>query len=101
MCQKAVKRFIRIFQTDIELIRRLLIFELRRIKGLNKIEIKIPGRDCCGSLVGGPEKKIAGPGDVFIQPIQLMLPDMITGNMSGRIFTLFLSSYSFLPIEYE
>ena len=79
----ALKFFIRFLESEEYFITLLIITETRRIVRLDEIQIEIPLRNGSGAFIRCAEEQVAGTcGSVFL-PGQLVLPDLIAGNISS------------------
>ncbi len=74
-------------EPQIHFVRLLLILEVRRIEGLDEIKVKIPRGNGSRTFVGRTEKEISLTRGLALQPLQLVFPDLVTGDV-GPVRTL-------------
>ena len=69
----------------------LLVLEVRRIERLDEVEVEITGRHGCRALVGSAEEEISLSCRLVLQPFQLVLPDLVAGDVGlvGALHDLF------------
>src|SRR5271165_4511084 len=86
--QHAVERGIALLQLEEDLVRLLLIFEIRSVERLKEIEIEISWGLRGGPLVGRPEEKVATATGARFAPLDLVFPDSVSGDVGGSIRVL-------------
>ena len=69
------------------LVRLLPVPERRRFMRLDEVQVEVAWRHRGGALVGRPKEQVAAPRRPPFPPLQLMLPDLIAGDV-GRVGAL-------------
>ena len=54
---------------------------MRRVEGLDEIDVEIPRRHSRGALVGRAEEKVSMTCGLAFQPFELVLPDFVAGDI--------------------
>ena len=90
-CGKALdgitEGIVRFGEPEKDLVRLFLILKVRRLERLNIIKIKVAWRNCCGTLIGRAKKEVSLARSLTLQPLQLVLPDLVTSYI-GLVSTL-------------
>ena len=79
--KRGAELLVRVRQAQEQLLGFLLVLEMRRVKGLDEIEVEVPLRHRCGAFVGCAEEKVSQSRGLAIQPFDLVLPDLVAGHI--------------------
>jgi hypothetical protein len=72
-------------QLEKDLVRELLVVEVRRLERLEEVEVEITRRLGRRAIVGCTEEEIAPASDLVFPPLDLVLPDLMTRDVRGLI----------------
>ena len=100
--QRAIERVVAVLQLEEDLVRLLLILEVRRVERLQEIEIEITRGLRGRPLVGRAEEQVAAATGTSFPPFDLMFPDAVPGDV-GRSIGVFQNNapqrVKIVPIE--
>ena len=54
---------------------------MRRVEGLDEVEVEVPRRHRGGALVGRTEEEVSLARGLALQPFELVLPDLVAGDV--------------------
>ena len=79
--KRRAELLVRVRQAQEQLVGLLLVLEVRRIEGLDEVEVEVPRRHRRGALVGRAEEQVALARGLALQPFELVLPDLVAGDV--------------------
>ena len=54
---------------------------MRRVEGLDEVEVEVPRRHGGGALVGRAEEQVSLPRGLVLQPFEFVLPDLVARDV--------------------
>ena len=79
--ERGAEFLVRVRQAQEQLVGFLLVLEMRRVKGLDEVEVEVPRRHGRGSFVGRAEEEVSLARGLALQPFELVLPDLVAGHI--------------------
>ena len=79
--QRAAEAVVRAAQVEEDLVRRLLVPEVRRVVGRDEVEVEVARRHRRGPLVRRPEEQVSLARRPAPAPFELVLPDPVAGDV--------------------
>jgi hypothetical protein len=86
--QVAPNVIVRLLQPQEHLVGLVVVLELRRLEGVDEVDVELTFRLRRGSLVGGAEEQVAGAFNTPVLPFQRVLPDQVAGDVGGFVGSL-------------
>src|SRR5205823_3729276 len=82
--ERAPEVIVDVDQPEEDLVRLLVIGEWRRVVRLDEVHVEVARRLRGRALVGRSEKEVATTGRPALAPLDLVLPDVVAGNVLWR-----------------
>ncbi len=79
--KRGAEFLVRVRQAQEQLVGFLLVLEVRRVEGLDKVEVEVPRRHRRGALVGRAEEEVTLARGLALQPFELVLPDLVARHI--------------------
>ena len=70
-----------VLELEEHLVGFLFVLVVRRIMGLNEVEVEVPRRLGRGTFVGRAEEQVAAPVCLTLSPFDFVFPDLVAGDV--------------------